>query len=294
MKKSLMVAVVGGFFSLLLIFGLAIASKSSKSPSKRLKVPVAVSVVKPRSAEEILLDAEALMQRNDHQEFIRHLNKLFVDFPDSYESFVAEEVIQFSRARRKLTNTNNTENETISNNRMCQTEDAESIIKSYNALAVVCANYANSSDLEKKRAADALFGAYSLANPDYTLAGLLESLKSIEISRQLALGNVSAPRSTGKPARLVPTKVAWIKEKKIQEKLRQESIDLSNQKKQAIEEKRNYSLKAKYRGVRLRAESGSSEAMLELSEMLRNGIGCEKDLKEADQWLMKSSQKTMK
>jgi hypothetical protein len=286
-----MVAVVGGIFSLLLIFGLAIASKSSKSPSKRLKDPVAVSEVKPRSAEEILLDAEALMQRNDYQGFIRNMNKLFVDFPDSYESFVAEEVIQFSRASRKLTNTNNTENETISNDRMCQTE---SIIKSYNALAVVCANYANSSDLEKKRVADALFRAYSLANPDYTLAGLLESLKSIELSRQLALGNVSAPRSTGKPARLVPTKVAWIKEKKNQEKMRQESIDLSNQKKQAIEEKRNNSLKAKYRGVRLRAESGSSEAMLELSEMLRNGIGCEKDLKEADQWLIKSSQKTMK
>jgi hypothetical protein len=37
-------------------------------------------------------------------------------------------------------------------------------------------------------------------------------------------------------------------------------------------------------GVRLRAESGSSEAMLELSEMLRNGTGCENDSEEADQW----------
>jgi TPR repeat protein len=154
----------------------------------------------------------------------------------------------------------------------------------------LCANYAKSSDLEKKRAADALFRAYSLANPDYTLAGLLESLKSIELSRQLALGNVSAPRSSGKPSRLVPTKVAWIKEKENQEKLRQESIAESNSKQQAADEKRINSLKAKYRGVRLRAESGSSEAMLELSEMLRKGIGCEMNLEEADQWLRKSTQ----
>lgn len=53
--------------------------------------------------------------------------------------------------------------------------------------------------------------ASSIADPDYTLAGLLESLKSMELSRQLALGNVSAPRSAGKPSRLIPTKVAWIK-----------------------------------------------------------------------------------
>lgn len=286
-----MVAVVGGFLSLLLIFGPGIASKSSKSVSKRQKPPVDASEVKARSAEEILLDAEALMQRNDHQEFIKNVNHLFVEFPASYESFIADEMIQFSRTSRRSSNTNQVENQSISNDRLCQLEDAESIINSYNALAILCANYAKSSDLEKKRAADILFRAYSLADPDYTLAGLLESLKSMERSRQLALGNVSAPRSAGKPSRLVPTKVAWIKEKENQEKLRQESIAESNSKQQAADEKRINSLKAKYRGVRLRAESGSSEAMLELSEMLRKGIGCEMNLEEADQWLRKSTQK---
>ena len=50
-------------------------------------------------------------------------------------------------------------------------------------------------------------------------------------------------------------------------------------------------LEAKYRGVRLRAESGSVEAMFELSELLRNGIGCEKNIDESNQWFNKFNQK---
>jgi len=46
-------------------------------------------------------------------------------------------------------------------------------------------------------------------------------------------------------------------------------------------------LEAKYRGVRLRAESGSVEAMFELSELLRNGIGCEKNIDESNKWFDK-------
>ena len=51
-------------------------------------------------------------------------------------------------------------------------------------------------------------------------------------------------------------------------------------------------LEAKYRGVRLRAESGGIDAMFELSEMLRNGIGCETNINESIQWLAKYKQKT--
>ena len=50
-------------------------------------------------------------------------------------------------------------------------------------------------------------------------------------------------------------------------------------------------LEGKYRGVRLRAESGGVEAMFELSEMLRNGIGCETNIDESNQWLNKFNQK---
>jgi len=287
MKNSWLVAIVGGSLSLLLIFGLGIASKSSKSVLKRQKAPVVASEVKDRSAEEILLDAEALMQRNDHQGFINNINKLFSHFPNSYESFIAGEIIRFSRISRKSSTTSQVESSNNSNDGLCKLKDAESIIDSYNALAALCANYAKSSDLEKKRAADALFRAYSLSNPDYTLAGLLESLKSIELSRQLALGNVSSLESSGKPSRLVSAKFEWVKEKENQEKLRQESIAESNTKKQAADEKRINSLKSKYRGVRLRAESGSSEAMLELTEMLRKGIGCETNIAESNQWFEK-------
>ncbi len=46
-------------------------------------------------------------------------------------------------------------------------------------------------------------------------------------------------------------------------------------------------LESKYRGVRFRAESGSVEAMFELSEMLRNGIGCNTNIEESIQWLNK-------
>jgi len=46
-------------------------------------------------------------------------------------------------------------------------------------------------------------------------------------------------------------------------------------------------LEAKYRGVRLRAESGSVEAMFELSELLRNGIGCETNIDESNKWFDK-------
>ena len=49
-------------------------------------------------------------------------------------------------------------------------------------------------------------------------------------------------------------------------------------------------LEAKYRGVRLRAESGGVEAMFELSELLRNGIGCETNIDESNQWLKKFNQ----
>jgi len=50
-------------------------------------------------------------------------------------------------------------------------------------------------------------------------------------------------------------------------------------------------LEAKYRGVRLRAESGSVEAMFELSELLRNGIGCDTNIDESNQWFNKFNQK---
>lgn len=50
-------------------------------------------------------------------------------------------------------------------------------------------------------------------------------------------------------------------------------------------------LEAKYRGVRLRAESGSVEAMFELSELLRNGIGCDTNVDESNQWFNKFNQK---
>jgi len=49
-------------------------------------------------------------------------------------------------------------------------------------------------------------------------------------------------------------------------------------------------LESKYRGVRLRAESGGVQAMFELSEMLRNGIGCETNIDESNQWLNKFNQ----
>ncbi len=287
MKKPWMSAIFGGFLGLFLIIGIGISARPSKPVQKSKINIVAASELKPKSAEEILLDAEALMQRNDHQGFVENINKLLSDFPNSYESFIAGEIIRFSRASRKPSNTIEVETQKNSNDSLCKLKDAESIIDSYNALATLCANYAKSSDLEKRRAADALFRAYSLSNPDYTLAGLLESLKSIELSRQLALGNVSRSESSGKPSRLVSTKFEWIKEKENQEKLRQESITESNIKKQAADEKRINSLKAKYRGVRLRAESGSSEAMLELSEMLRKGIGCETNIAESNQWFEK-------
>ena len=37
--------------------------------------------------------------------------------------------------------------------------------------------------------------------------------------------------------------------------------------------------------------SGSVEAMFELSELLRNGIGCEKNIDESNQWFNKFNQK---
>lgn len=49
-------------------------------------------------------------------------------------------------------------------------------------------------------------------------------------------------------------------------------------------------LEAKYRGVRLRAESGGIDAMFELSEMLRNGLGCETNIDESIHWLNRFKQ----
>ena len=64
----------------------------------------------------------------------------------------------------------------------------------------------------------------------------------------------------------------------------------SNKTQSAKQNKINKLLEGKYRGVRLRAESGGVEAMFELSEMLRNGIGCETNIDESNQWLNKFNQ----
>lgn len=64
---------------------------------------------------------------------------------------------------------------------------------------------------------------------------------------------------------------------KVESSLKENQTKIKNQK----------LLEAKYRGVRLRAESGSVEAMFELSNMLRNGIGCNTNIEESIQWLNK-------
>ena len=88
-----------------------------------------------------------------------------------------------------------------------------------------------------------------------------------------------------------------LSEEELSEQVRQKEqkiqINLieSNKIQSLKQNKINKLLEAKYRGVRLRAESGGVEAMFELSEMLRNGIGCETNIDESNQWLNKFNQK---
>lgn len=121
--------------------------------------------------------------------------------------------------------------------------------------------------------------------------GLLEALKSIDLSRKIALGEEPPSGSKGEFKRLVLTRIEWIKEKDNKERLKQEAVSVSNRRNEKEDQKRNNALKSKYRGVRLRAESGGVEAMFELSELLRNGIGCETNINESNQWLSKFNQK---
>lgn len=151
MKNSRTAAVVGVFFGLILIIGVGIASRPrlSKPVPKPPKSPVASSELKPKSAEEILLDAEALMQRNDHQAFLAELNRIVSRFPDSYESFIVKEVANFLRTSKNLINKSNDRIRPFLNNGLIEAEDSDKIIESYNSLATLCGNYANSSDSEK-------------------------------------------------------------------------------------------------------------------------------------------------
>lgn len=79
-----------------------------------------------------------------------------------------------------------------------------------------------------------------------------------------------------------------IENKKIAER---KVVDENDRKIKVVIDKKHQALSAKFRGVRLRAESGGLEAMFELSEMLRNGIGCETNINESNQWLNKFNQK---
>ena len=292
MKKSWMVAVVGGFLCLILVFGLAIALKSSRTSSKHPKAPVAVSEVKPRSAEEILLDAEAFMQRSDSQALAKEVNRLVSEFPNSYESYVTVELI--GAVSDKPFTKEIVEHYTPEkiNTFTCSSDDANRIIKIYGAISTIASGY-NSAGLDKKKATDAVFRSYKFSNPDYSFAGLLEAAKSIDLTRRLAVGYESrGNQKLWMNSKLVPSKLEWLAELDNKKAVAKSVLDEDNKKKKSEIDKREKALNAKYRGVRLRAESGSSEAMLELSEMLRNGIGCEKNFEEADQWLRKSTQKT--
>lgn len=75
-----------------------------------------------------------------------------------------------------------------------------------------------------------------------------------------------------------------IENKKIAER---KVVDENDRKIKVVIDKKHQALSAKFRGVRLRAESGGLEAMFELSEMLRNGIGCETNTEESNIWLDK-------
>ena len=79
-----------------------------------------------------------------------------------------------------------------------------------------------------------------------------------------------------------------IENKKVAER---KVVDENDRKIKVVIDKKHQTLSAKFRGVRLRAESGGLEAMFELSEMLRNGIGCETNINESNQWLSKFNQK---
>ena len=78
MKKPRIAAMFGVFFGLILIIGVGIASKPklSKPVPRPQKAPATVSVLEPRSAREILLDAESLLLRNNSQALQKEINNL--------------------------------------------------------------------------------------------------------------------------------------------------------------------------------------------------------------------------
>ena len=285
--------VFGVFLGLILIIGVGIASrpKLSKPVPKPQKSPATVTVLEPRTAREILLDAESRLLRNNSEALKKEINNLVSEFPNSYESYITIELIGavsdrlFTKDRSEYYSTE----KVASFN--CSTDDVERIIKLYGAMKTIGNNYHNANP-ELKHATDSAYMAYNFAKPDYTFAGLLEAIKLLDLTRRIAVGYES--RDNHKKwinSKVVPSKLEWLSEIENKKVAERKVVDENDRKIKVVIDKKHKTLSAKFRGVRLRAESGGLEAMFELSEMLRNGIGCETNINESNQWLNKFNQK---
>jgi hypothetical protein len=287
MKKPWISAIVGGFLGLFLLIGIGISARPSKPVQKSKKNIVAASELKPKSAEEILLDAEALMQRSDSKALEKEINILVSEFPASYETYITIELIgavadkPFTKERSEYFSA-----EKVAGFK-CSEEDVNRIIKFYGAIKTIGDNYPNANP-KLKNATDSVYMAYNFSKPDYTFAGLLEAIKSLDLSRRIAVGYES--RDNHKKwmnSKVVPSKTEWISEIEKKRLAERKSLEEEDKKRKIVVDKIDHALSAKYRGVRLRAESGGVEAMFELSEMLRKGIGCETNIAESNQWFEK-------
>jgi hypothetical protein len=285
--------VFGVFLGLILIIGVGIASrpKLSKPVPKPQKSPATVTVLEPRTAREILLDAESLLLRNNSEALKKEINNLVSEFPNSYEAYITIELIGSVSARPFTKDRSDYYSAEKVASFNCSADDVERIIKLYGAMKTIGDNYHNANP-ELKNATDSVYMAYNFSKPDYTFCGLLEAIKSLDLTRRIAVGYES--RDNHKKwinSKVVPSKLEWLSEIENKKVAERKVVDENDRKIKVVIDKKHQALSAKFRGVRLRAESGGLEAMFELSEMLRNGIGCETNINESNQWLSKFNQK---
>ncbi len=284
MKKPWILLGTGGVLGLFMIIGFWFYPLSSKTAPKPKKPTTVVSQLKPRSAQEMLSDAEALMQRSDTVALKNQINDLCDKFPDSFEAHVAFELISKMRSRYQQDNAELSGLSDTNKIQACGLPDSDVIIAFYNSILKISSEY-GTSGVQRRDAIDKTFGKGEILLPNYYFQRLLKFANK--------LGPSGIPYILGErnnQSRISDDQIISIQNKleKVEwEEKNKENIKIDYQKTNKNDGKRNKILTSKYKGVRLRAESGSFEAMLELSEMLRSGVGCETNLEEANQWLEK-------